>query len=366
MGDTLMQVNEITIKERARKMAEEMKIIPIGTRVICTGTFRCMKKKTCIGEIVEGPRRDGRYIVQKLYCSNEAEISPVAMFPKLHFTELEVGVEVYRTPVDWENAVKGSITRIGDDETLDIEFKIATSIGQLETQVVKNISFWREKRQYFRYQGYKDMKENDRVCFIYNTRDDDESASRVFSNNSNQQDTWNPLKVPAMQCVNVTKTYEVTSGQYPDVYKLNVLHPELFTHGYDQNFTCKRGQIIDVVTLEAMIIFGQMQQATFLLTDLTEKAQENVDKSHATLFRLQENRFVAVADDDLCSVCMHNQKEVVLQPCGHRCVCQQCYDRIMNGNKKCPVCRGIISTFVRSYGSMMQENGTLKKYLVKL
>lgn len=362
-----MQVEEIKIKEQARKMAEEMKIIPIGTRVICTATFKYSKQKTCIAEIVEGPRRDGRYIVQKLHRSNEAEISPVALFPKLHFTELEVGVEVYRTPVNWNNAVKGRIIRIGNDETLDIEFKIATSDGELQSQVLKNISFWKNlenKHEYFRYQGYKDVKENDRVCVIYNTSDDDESA--LFSNNSNQQDTWNPLKVPAMQCVNVTKTHEVTSGQYPDVYKLNVVHPELFKQGHDQIFSCTRGHIIDVVTLQAMIIFGEMQQATFLLRDLTKKAQEKVDKSHATLFRLQENRFVAVADDDLCSVCMHNQKEVVLQPCGHRCVCQQCCDRIMNENKQCPVCRGTISTFVRSYGSMMQENDTLKKYLVKL
>ena len=47
-----------------------------------------------------------------------------------------------------------------------------------------------------------------------------------------------------------------------------------------------------------------------------------------------------IDDKELCSICMENKSESVFIPCGHRCVCFNCGDKIINSqNKKCPICQ---------------------------
>lgn len=41
----------------------------------------------------------------------------------------------------------------------------------------------------------------------------------------------------------------------------------------------------------------------------------------------------------LCLVCQDGVREVILLPCGHFCLCEQCSERI---STTCPVCRRII------------------------
>ena len=42
-----------------------------------------------------------------------------------------------------------------------------------------------------------------------------------------------------------------------------------------------------------------------------------------------------------CIVCMENAKEIMMEPCGHVCICRQCAEtmRLASGRVKCPVCR---------------------------
>lgn len=41
-----------------------------------------------------------------------------------------------------------------------------------------------------------------------------------------------------------------------------------------------------------------------------------------------------------CSVCMDNKVERIFIPCGHACLCDQCYERCQTFNfRNCPVCR---------------------------
>eukprot|EP00092_Neocalanus_flemingeri_P024956 GFUD01027066.1.p2 GENE.GFUD01027066.1~~GFUD01027066.1.p2 ORF type:complete len:126 (-),score=47.03 GFUD01027066.1:409-786(-) len=40
-----------------------------------------------------------------------------------------------------------------------------------------------------------------------------------------------------------------------------------------------------------------------------------------------------------CTVCLDNPREVLLQSCGHVCMCKDCADRVRKGDNQCPICR---------------------------
>ncbi|XP_071442152.1 mitochondrial E3 ubiquitin protein ligase 1 [Hetaerina americana] len=51
-------------------------------------------------------------------------------------------------------------------------------------------------------------------------------------------------------------------------------------------------------------------------------------------------------DAQLCVVCRENPKEIILMPCGHVCLCEDCFDSI---NSKCPVCRADVENVSVAY-----------------
>ena len=54
-----------------------------------------------------------------------------------------------------------------------------------------------------------------------------------------------------------------------------------------------------------------------------------------------EREVIEVPDSLECIICMENMKEVMLEPCGHVCICRECAERmrLSSGRVKCPVCR---------------------------
>ena len=54
-----------------------------------------------------------------------------------------------------------------------------------------------------------------------------------------------------------------------------------------------------------------------------------------------EREVVEVPESLECIVCMTGVKEVLLEPCGHVCLCRDCAERMRlpSGRVKCPVCR---------------------------
>ena len=51
-----------------------------------------------------------------------------------------------------------------------------------------------------------------------------------------------------------------------------------------------------------------------------------------------------------CSVCLTEIVEVVIQPCGHVCVCKDCANKLMeNPVKNCPICRNKIKRIQNVY-----------------
>ena len=54
----------------------------------------------------------------------------------------------------------------------------------------------------------------------------------------------------------------------------------------------------------------------------------------------------ACSTDAVCSVCMSTPRSIRVGPCGHACLCAECHARVMQRNKRCPVCREHITWFV--------------------
>jgi hypothetical protein len=42
-------------------------------------------------------------------------------------------------------------------------------------------------------------------------------------------------------------------------------------------------------------------------------------------------------NSDECPICTINQTDIILMPCGHKCICDECYNLLEN--KRCPICK---------------------------
>merc|ERR1712002_513852 len=50
-----------------------------------------------------------------------------------------------------------------------------------------------------------------------------------------------------------------------------------------------------------------------------------------------------------CTVCLDNPREVLLQSCGHVCMCRDCANRVLAGDRSCPICRKFVEKFQPAY-----------------
>lgn len=69
------------------------------------------------------------------------------------------------------------------------------------------------------------------------------------------------------------------------------------------------------------------------------RIREALEKSRQQ--RRAQSRQKNVNDDQRCVVCVQNPKEVIILPCGHVCLCEDCSLQITNN---CPVCRAKIDS----------------------
>jgi hypothetical protein len=54
-------------------------------------------------------------------------------------------------------------------------------------------------------------------------------------------------------------------------------------------------------------------------------------------------------EDDLCVICFHEKKKIILAPCGHNIFCKSCFLIYrQDQSKKCPVCKGVIQSHVEN------------------
>lgn len=49
---------------------------------------------------------------------------------------------------------------------------------------------------------------------------------------------------------------------------------------------------------------------------------------------------------EVCIICQENPNEIVIAPCGHHCLCEQCAKKLQISSNKCPLCRTQIGVIV--------------------
>lgn len=65
------------------------------------------------------------------------------------------------------------------------------------------------------------------------------------------------------------------------------------------------------------------------------------------IYGLQDAMKGEVEDDGKeCIICLTNNKNTIMMPCGHLCVCDECAIPIAKSTKQCPVCRAPITSTV--------------------
>ena len=82
------------------------------------------------------------------------------------------------------------------------------------------------------------------------------------------------------------------------------------------------------------------------------------DMSSVRVFTGQIIQYITIAPERLqirddegnelreCAICMSNVKDIILQPCGHCCMCKMCYNKMQYRDQKCPMCREPITSYV--------------------
>ncbi len=54
-------------------------------------------------------------------------------------------------------------------------------------------------------------------------------------------------------------------------------------------------------------------------------------------------------EDALCVVCMDLPNTHAFVPCGHRCVCAECSQPILQSSARCPVCRAHVTQAIKIF-----------------
>jgi len=52
------------------------------------------------------------------------------------------------------------------------------------------------------------------------------------------------------------------------------------------------------------------------------------------------------ADTKECVICLTNEKDTLTYPCKHVLLCNSCAQIVIHGDKKCPICRTVITELV--------------------
>jgi hypothetical protein len=58
---------------------------------------------------------------------------------------------------------------------------------------------------------------------------------------------------------------------------------------------------------------------------------------------------IDIDDDDstICVICMDNEREIALTPCGHRCLCPGCAERLEK--PRCPICQAEVVSKIKIF-----------------
>ena len=54
-------------------------------------------------------------------------------------------------------------------------------------------------------------------------------------------------------------------------------------------------------------------------------------------------------DEELCKICLTDNRDSIIVPCGHCCACNACALELKSRGQKCPICRGPITVITKLY-----------------
>jgi len=89
------------------------------------------------------------------------------------------------------------------------------------------------------------------------------------------------------------------------------------------------------------------------------KSEHEQNRLRNTLRNIQTERAATaetpnienLPDNRVCVVCLGAERQVILLPCGHVCVCATCADTLISAGHACPVCRSVITNVMPAYVS---------------
>ena len=77
----------------------------------------------------------------------------------------------------------------------------------------------------------------------------------------------------------------------------------------------------------------------------------NADMEEILLEQVERER-----EDKLCVICQDQEKCIMILPCRHLCICQDCHTKILRRNnlnqnnpKTCPICRRHVKQMIKAY-----------------
>lgn len=91
----------------------------------------------------------------------------------------------------------------------------------------------------------------------------------------------------------------------------------------DLNFSEMRGKF-----------FYRVKKHQIKIIDGVDELNEIMDQTKISIDNIYQT-----TDDTDCIICMENEYDVVMVPCGHYCMCNECANKILNSTSKCPICR---------------------------
>jgi hypothetical protein len=105
-------------------------------------------------------------------------------------------------------------------------------------------------------------------------------------------------------------------------------------------------QQIDVIEQRLIAYRKQLaSQMEAIKTDVSSEINTmSSNLANSTIGKL--NSSLKSMDDNMCQVCYDNKINIVLEPCGHLFICDECYSAIPNS---CPYCRAPVNKTIKVY-----------------
>ena len=92
----------------------------------------------------------------------------------------------------------------------------------------------------------------------------------------------------------------------------------------------------------------ELSEHEFLTKNLKDFQLINEQKDKKDKKNEQNEKDEKEMKKHLCIICLANNQEIILSPCGHKCICENCYYKLIYKNQisNCPVCRNPIKSIV--------------------